>query len=183
MPITRDEAAGALNDITQTERRSGEIYGYSKAAPHLILWGVIWVAGYSLSWTHPEWTLTWPVLTVIGCIGSFWTASHGRRDSDRPSDWRFLATFVAIFLFIAALFAVMPPRTNAQAGAFFPILVALLYSLVGIWARGLRMIVTGVALAALTLVGFFYLPQYFLLWMAVVGGGGLILGGLWLRSV
>ena len=38
-------------------------------------------------------------------------------------------------------------------------------------------------IAVLTLIGFFYLPVYFGLWMAVVGGGGLILGGLWLRSV
>jgi hypothetical protein len=45
------------------------------------------------------------------------------------------------------------------------------------------MVLAGVVVAALTLIGFFGLPQYFLLWMAVVGGGALILGGFWLRSV
>ena len=39
-----------------------------------------------------------------------------------------------------------------------------------------------VAIAVLTLVGFFWLPQLFLLWMAVVGGGALIFAGLWLRT-
>ena len=183
MPITRDEAAGALNDISQTERRSGEVYGYSKASPHLIIWGAIWIVGYGLSWARPDFVWTWPVLSLIGVVGSFWIGSRGRAESERPSDWRYLGTFIAVFLFIFALFAVMPPQTNAQAGAFFPLLVALMYALVGIWARGLRLLITGVVLAALTLVGFFYLPAYFLLWMAVVGGGGLILGGVWLRSV
>ena len=45
------------------------------------------------------------------------------------------------------------------------------------------MIVLGVALTALTVLGFFWVPQYFALWMAVVGGVGLILGGVWLRTL
>jgi hypothetical protein len=87
-----------------------------------------------------------------------------------------------VILFISAIFAIMPPRTSAQIAAFFPILVALFYLLIGIWTRGARMIVLGLAVGALTLFGYFYLPVYFLLWMAVVGGGGMILGGIWLRS-
>ena len=95
---------------------------------------------------------------------------------------RFGGTFVAVVLFIGALFAIMPPHTDAQVAAFFPILVALFYLLIGVWTEGARMIVLGLAVGALTLFGFFYLAPYFALWMAVVGGGGLILGGFWLRS-
>jgi hypothetical protein len=59
----------------------------------------------------------------------------------------------------------------------------LFYCLIGIWVRGARMLMAGMTLAALTLFGFFFLKQYFALWMAVVGGGGLVLGGFWLKSV
>ena len=52
----------------------------------------------------------------------------------------------------------------------------------GIW-RGLRFRYAGIAVGALTLGGWFWLPEYFLLWMAAVGGGSLILVGLWLRKV
>ncbi len=77
----------------------------------------------------------------------------------------------------------LPPlKTDAQFGAFFPILVGLYYALIGIWTRGVRMIVLSVALGVLTLFGFFHIQHDFELWMAGVGGGGLILGGLWLRS-
>ena len=37
--------------------------------------------------------------------------------------------------------------------------------------------------SALTLIGFFYIGEAFPLWMAFVNGGGLILGGLWMRRI
>jgi hypothetical protein len=57
----------------------------------------------------------------------------------------------------------------------------LFYFLSGLWI-GSRLAVTGLALAVLTLVGYYLFPAYFLLWMAVVGGGALILAGAWLRT-
>jgi len=45
-----------------------------------------------------------------------------------------------------------------------------------------RLLVTGIGVYVLTLAGYFLLPQIFQLWMAAVGGGGLIIGGLWLRT-
>ena len=56
------------------------------------------------------------------------------------------------------------------------------FSNIGLWTRGWRMLPLGLALIALTTLGYFMLPNHFLYWMAGVGGGGLILGGLWLRS-
>ncbi|HEY5048040.1 MAG TPA: hypothetical protein VII49_08490 [Rhizomicrobium sp.] len=183
MPMTTNEAAETLRDITRTERRSASAYGYGEASPHLILWGLVWAVGYTFAWLRPQWNWTWLALAVLGSLGSFWIGARARAGKRAGYDWRFGATFAAVFLFIAALFAVMPPHTNNQAGAFFPILVALGYALVGIWARGWRMTLLGAAVAALTLFGFFALPAQFAPWMAVVGGGGLILGGFWLRSV
>ena len=63
-----------------------------------------------------------------------------------------------------------------------PMVVATIYAVFGIW-KGLRFLFAGIAVAALTLIGFFFLPQYFLLWMAAVGGGSLMLVGVWLRKV
>ena len=66
-------------------------------------------------------------------------------------------------------------------GAFVPMLMAAIYMVMGLWL-GWRYSAIGGALAVLTLGGFFLLPVHFLLWMAFVGGGALILTGLWLRS-
>lgn len=40
----------------------------------------------------------------------------------------------------------------------------------------------GLSLSVLTLVGYLFLPQHFLLWMALVGGGTLIGSGLWMKA-
>ncbi len=184
MPLSPNEAIDTLRDIEQASRRSASAFGYSMASPHLFLWGAIWIVGYGASWWRPEWTAVWPALALTGSVGSFAIgyaiAPKGRavRRDFRPS-----LTFIAVVAFIAAQGAIMRPLNVLQVGAYFPILVALFYALVGIWTRGTRVLVLGVLVAALTLGGYFWLPQYFLLWMAAVGGGGLILGGLWMRRV
>jgi hypothetical protein len=52
----------------------------------------------------------------------------------------------------------------------------------GVW-KGPRFLITGIVVVALTLGGFYFLHDHFFPWMAVVGGGALILAGLWLRTV
>ncbi len=52
MPLSREQAEGALRDITQTERRSFSAYGYKSAAPYLLLWGALWIVGYGA--TDPD---------------------------------------------------------------------------------------------------------------------------------
>ena len=183
MPLTSNEAAQTLRDITQTERRSANAYGYNTASPHLMLWGVIWMIGYGIDYARPQWSAVWVPLVVIGSVGSFWIGWRMRLGTARRSDWRHGATALAVVLFVSALFALIPPRTGLQAAAFFPLLVALFYALIGIWLKAPRMLMLGAAVAALTLFGFFELPALFAIWMAVVGGGGLLLGGVWLRNV
>jgi hypothetical protein len=183
MPLSPNEAADALNDITRTERKSAMAYGYHAAAPHFFLWGAIWIAEYGGVYFNPRLGPLFPVLSVVGLVGSFiigWRMKGARRSN---YGWRYGATALALFLFISALFAIFPPKSGAQIGAFFPLLVALAYVLSGIWTGALRMAVLGLAVGILTCVGYFYFHPTFMLWMALVGGGALVLGGLWLRRV
>ncbi|HEY1632792.1 MAG TPA: hypothetical protein VGF56_15855 [Rhizomicrobium sp.] len=181
MTISPQEAAEALKDITRTERRSGASLGYQMAWPHLVIWGVIWAIGYGAMALGVTWDWLWAVLSLTGTVTSFVTGYVMARSRTKSFDGRYLASFFAIFAFITALFAILPPTSDIQFGAFFPILVALYYALIGIWTRGLRMLVLGVLLAAGTLAAFLHAREHFMPIMAFVGGGGLILGGLWLR--
>lgn len=182
--IQRQEAANALQEIAHAEQHSGQAYHYQKASPHLFLWGVIWVIGYALTFARPRWYLVWIVLTVIGAFASFWIGRASRTRSSQASfGWRYGATFIAVFLFIEALFAILPPQSGRQIDAIFPLLIAIWYVLLGVWTRGTRIALLGLALGALTVGGYFWLHHSFLLWMAGVGGGALILGGFWLRKV
>jgi hypothetical protein len=62
----------------------------------------------------------------------------------------------------------------------------ILFVMVGWLAMGLLLSFTsiwpGVIITALALVGYFLLPGIFNLWMAILGGGGMIALGLYIRS-
>ncbi len=105
------------------------------------------------------------------------------RSGDQPGlGWRYVAGMSASALFFCAAALVMWPVGGRQVAALIPLFVALMYVLGGIW-NGPRYVVAGIGVAALTLAGFLLLREHFLLWMAGVGGGSLILAGVWLRRV
>lgn len=184
MSIPPREAADALHSVEQTQCHSATAYGYQRSSGHLFLWGIIWIIGYAVTYVRPHWYFLWIVLMVIGILGSFWVGHLGQaRAPQRAFGWRYAATFIAIFLFIVALFAILPPQSSLQIDAFFPLLIAIWYVLMGIWMRANRMALLGLVLGLLTVGGYFWLQHYFPLWMAGVGGGALILGGFWLRRV
>lgn len=182
MPLSRDEAADALRDLSRTERRSATAHGNHEASPHLIMWGFIWAAQYAGFYLYPRHMIIFPVLSLLGVIGS-WVIGSRNKHKTAEFSWRYAASFVAVFAFITALFAIMPPTRGEQVAAFFPLLISLAYLLMGIWMGLVRIGIVGIVIGALTLVGYFYLQPYYLLWLAFVGGGALILGGLWMRRV
>jgi hypothetical protein len=183
-PITTAEARSALKDIEKTENRAAASQHARFAAPHLIVWGVIWAIGYVATDISTTLSWVWSLLTIAGIASSFLIDKREAAGRVKGFNWRYAVSAVAIFVFIFALFAIMRPREMNQVGAFFPLVIGLYYTFIGVWTKGgWRMIPLGLALIALTLGGYFFLPEHFLLWMAAVGGGGLILGGLWLRSV
>jgi hypothetical protein len=184
--------------MVAVETRSRRVYGYRRASPHLILWGVLWAVGYGLSepWPQRAWSI-WIVITAIGLAAGFAISLRSaiRHDAqaDRLADptrrpavarlsWILPGSVLTALAFIAATLAVMAPVTGRQISAFIPLVVAASYAVVGLW-RGLRFIVAGAFIAGLTLVGFFLVPAHFALWMAGVGGGALILAGCWFRGV
>ncbi|HXC55597.1 MAG TPA: hypothetical protein VNU97_09890 [Rhizomicrobium sp.] len=189
MSISRDEAAETLRNIQQAQSRSFTAYGYKSAAPFFFIWGVVWWIGYSANDLVPAYGgRIWPALLLLAFIAS---AVFGRRsgrgddspaarDRNRRIGLRMLATWIAVFAYIAAVTIVMRPATSAQESAFVPLLVAAAYTVLGVW-MGVRFVIAGLAIGVLTLGGFFFLHGHFELWMAAVGGTTLIVTGFWLR--
>jgi hypothetical protein len=188
MSLSPNEAADALRDIAAVETRSHRLYGYRQGSPHLILWGVLWAIGYGLNEPWPQQgRAIWSALVAIGLVGGFLIVlrSHAQRANRTGAKpriyWRFPAIALTGLAFVFASIAVMGPAGGRQIGAFIPLVVAAGYAVMGFWL-GLRFTIAGAVLAALTLVGFFLLPAHFSPWMAVVGGGTLMLSGFWLRT-
>lgn len=181
MVLSPANASAALRDAQQVEHASARLRGYQSASPHLIIWGLIWATGYLVSYLKPEWSgLVWLGLVPLGIVGDILAAQADGRKGDTGMEIAVLAAI--FFVLIGGTIAIMQPHEPAQIGAFIPLLVAAAYCIMGVMGVT-RMYYIGAALAALTLGGFLLLGNLFLPWMAVVGGGGLILGGMWLRRV
>jgi len=177
MPVSPQEAAQALQSIASTERHSATLRGYRGAAPHLVLWGLLWAVGYGLTEAMPaRGTVIWAVIVLVGIAAGL--AAMFRKGS-RPAAWRYAAVTATLIAFCAATFAIMAPIDSRQVAAFIPLVIAASYVIGGIWF-GARYAAAGIAIAALTLGGFFLLREHFMLWMAFVGGGALLLAGWWL---
>jgi hypothetical protein len=194
MTLSPNEAAQALGEIARTEKRSAEAQEYAHASPQFVLWGLIWMVGYTGSHLLPNYGFQghinwlWFGLTWLGVAGSTVIGRRQARHLDpaqqvaeRTKGFRIGMSCFAAWWFVVATIIVMRPADLAAIGAFVPLLVALAYTVFGIW-RGLRFLYVGIAVAVLTLGGWLYLREFFMLWMAIVGGGSLILVGLWLKK-
>lgn len=190
MNVTRDEAAKALGDIDKATSKVIELKGYHHGAPHFIVWGFVWLLANSITQFWPDYAqVAWLSLLAVGMIASTVigilqarSAKPGAASSTSPGMGRKMGmTSGVIFVFIFCLMLIAQPQTSRQANAMISILFPFLYMCGGIWS-GWRLFAIGFFTAAAILFGYFYVKDWFDLWMAVFAGGSLIAGGLWLRS-
>ena len=86
-----------------------------------------------------------------------------------------------VLVYIAA-FVLFAPVDPTAALAFPSLVMGLVYVMMGYSAMP-RLAAVGVAIAVIVMAGFLLAPEWTALFAALAGGGGLMLGGLWLRDV
>jgi hypothetical protein len=180
--IDSKEAASALSDIAEIARRVRQSRIYQLSSLLMVMWGILVFVGNIGSFLWPRSAgLFWLAVYVVGIAGSFAISAAGySRTGVRSFDGRMLIAFllfIAFGVFCCWLGHFATPR---QIGTFWAIYFMLFYTIAGLWV-GHAYVAIGLAITALTLVGYFFVGDWFEPWMAVVNGGGLILGGLWMR--
>jgi hypothetical protein len=182
MSLDAQDASRALADIDTAAARSVQLQRYRGLAPHLILWGAVWMAANLVTDLWPAQSgLAWLLLSLGGSAGSFLIGARTARQQARPGHGlRWLLTLLAIVAYQVLSLALLPPLTGRQQDAYISLLWMCLYVAVGAWV-GWRLSVVGALGAALIVLAYFHLPTHFFLFMGCVTGGSLIVGGLWLR--
>jgi len=180
--IDPKEAASALSDINEMARRIRQSRIYNLASLMLIMWGALVFAGYLGSFLLPRYAgYIWVAVNVAGVAGSFAiSALTYPKSGVRTFDFRTLIAFLLFFAFGFLCTSLLGQFTPRQMGTFWPIYFMLLYIIAGLWF-GHAFVAIGLSISALTLVGYFWVGDWFDLWMAFVDGGGLMLGGFWMR--
>jgi hypothetical protein len=176
------EAASALSDVEDIVRRVRQSRIYNIASLILITWGALVFAGNIAAYLSPRTAgYGWLAVYVVGTAGSFAINRFTYpRTGVRTFDMRMLLAFllfIAFGIFSSVWLGHFTPR---QMGTFWPIYFMLFYTIAGLWV-GQAFVAIGIGITVLTLIGYFCIGGAFDLWMAVVNGGGLILGGLWMR--
>ncbi len=186
MTIDRNDAAQALGDIEAARDRVKQVRTYGNTSPFLILWGLVWLIADVTTQFAPTFGYTWPICLVVGTLASIAAGFLLPREVTGPGQHsyglRYFASWGVVMLFVVTLFLVVPVTSWKETHSVFGLVFGAIYIAMGIWV-GWRMTVLGVALMALTLFGFYEIGAWYPLYMGVVAGGALVVGGLWLRKI
>ncbi len=180
--IDPKDAALALSDVDDIARRVLQSRIYQQSSLIITCWGVLVCGGYLVNQLWPtRAVLGWNVVYGLGIAATVAIiVLQQRRAQARTTDLRPMLAYLLFFGFGVLWSVGLAHFTPRQLSAFWASYFMLGYTLVGLWL-GSAFVAIGLSISALTLVGYFYAGPWFDLWMAVVNGGGLILGGLWMR--
>jgi hypothetical protein len=185
MNITTDEAQQALEAIQKVMTKTRRTISSSGAYQFLLVWGVIWFIGFlSSQFIHSQLAAyIWMGLDILGgALSAFIGIRLGRyvRTGTGPSGKRIGLFWLLLFLFCVAAILVVGPGDWKQLA-----MLIILFVMIGWVAMSLLLsfasVKLGLVMTALSLIGYFLLPDYFFLWMAILGGGGMIAFGLYIR--
>jgi hypothetical protein len=182
-PITKEEARASLEEIDRIILLTRRTIANGNAGPILVMWGVIWMIGYGVVQFDPRiGGSLWIALDAIGIASSIYFGSSSRHSPVKgPHRGRIGLSWMILFGFAILWMYLLSSRGNYgdhRAAAYWPTIAMFAYILIGIWLDRF-FIWLGALVTLATLFGFFFIGEYFYLWMAVVGGGGLVAGG-WL---
>lgn len=192
MRLSREEAAAALDTVHLAGARVKTARRYEDFGPYLITWGIIWLVANVVSDQWPvhggtAWiagVLIGTVLTVYFTVRNArrWRQSHpGDTAEGRAIGRRAVMLGLTLWMWFPSMMALLGPLSPRQGNAFISITWAFIYMAAGAFI-GWRIFAIGLVTAGAVLVGYFVLQSHFFLWMGLVGGGSLILGGLWMRK-
>ena len=180
--IDSREAQAALADINEMVARVRQSRIYDVASQIMIVAGVMVLAGNIASYVAPRYSsYYWISINVLNVIAAaVISVLSYRRTGVRAFDYRVLSAFLLFFGF--GILCISFGRFGwREMSVFWPVYFMLFYCLAGLWF-GRAFLAIGLSITVLTLIGYFFIGgALFLLWMAAVNGGGLILSGFWMR--
>lgn len=180
--IEAREAGALLSDIDRIGRDVRRSLLYRRTSSMLLLWGPLVFIGYLLTFLiQGAAGIIWPIVIAAGIGGSVIIgAVSARREGVHTFDARMFTAFVVFIAFGCVWSIALGGFSPRQLAAFWASYFMLPYIMLGVWI-GRAFVAIGVSVIALTVIGYYVAGSWFTLWMAVVNGGGLLLGGWWMR--
>ncbi|MCE1229675.1 MAG: hypothetical protein LWX11_09365 [Firmicutes bacterium] len=187
--LSPDEARQALADIDHITRQTRRALAAGSLSTGLMTGGIMWMLGYSLTFLFPakaDWI--WLAVAILG-FGYMAVDGYGRYRQGMVRSAASNQLHAQVFAFWGAvlgyvlILCLMFPRLHwADRQLLIVAMLMLAYVLMGIWLRTPLLVIVGVLVTLVAWAGRVLLtPYHFLLWMAIFGGGGLFLPGLYVK--
>ena len=183
-PSEAQEALAAIQTMAHKTRRS---IASSGAYITLIVTGIVWLIGFTCTQFLMGEIVAyiWIGLSILGgALGTVLGFRMGKRvrsPSTVPTAKRIGLFWLLLAFYGIATVAIARPTDGKQVT-----ILVILFIMLGQLAMGLLFSFSSVwwalPITALALVGYFWLPGVFYLWMAILGGGGMIVLGLYIRA-
>jgi Fe2+ transport system protein B len=184
--ISPNEAEEALAEIQTVMQKTRQSIASSNAHISLIVTGIVWLIGFLCTQFLSGEILTyiWIALSIVGSalatILSIRTSKRVRSPSAATTAKRIGLIWLLLVVYCIAAIAVAWPLDGKQLTTFIVLFVLVSWLVMGL-LLSFTSIWPGLILIAMVLVGYFLLPGIFYLWMGILGGGGMILLGLYIR--
>jgi len=182
-PSEAEEALAAIQTIAKKTRQSISSGGTYVT---LIVTGIVWLVGFTCTQflSGDIVGYIWTGLAIFGgTVGTIWGFRVGNRfhsPAIAATAKRVGLFWLFLIFYCIAVIAVTWPLDGKQLT-----ILIVLFALIGHLSMGLLLSFAAVwwplPIAALVLISYFLLPDLFYFWMAILGGGGMIVLGLYIR--
>jgi len=178
-----EEALAAIQGVAQKTRHS---IASGSAHISLITTGIVWLIGFTATQflSPPLIIWIWIVTSIIGSALAIFigirTGKRVRTASSAVTGKRIAIFWMLLTLFALGIIAVAHPIDGKQIT-----LVIILFAMIGQMGMGLLLSFSAtwwtVPVATVALLGYFLVPDWFYLWMGLLGGGVMIALGLYIH--
>jgi hypothetical protein len=210
MEISSQEAGESLAQAEDAAARTRKLLACRGTDALFVIWGVVWFLGFLGTEFAPRlllaltrggevrgetvaWTVNGLWLALIALGGAVSVVVWKRRSPTKKGGgarfgWFWVLLYVYVNVWILLIWPFIKVEGAAESVRFWRHMSAICatvpmfaYVVMGLWLDHF-IIWIGLAVTALTLLGLFLVPDWFWIWMAVVGGGTLAGTGLLVRN-
>jgi len=186
MNISPSEAEEALTAIQTVAKKTRQSIASGGTYITLVVTGIVWLIGFMCTqFLQGEIVVyIWIGLSILGSlVGTVLGIRMGKRvrsPATAPMAKRIGLFWILLIFFGIAVIAIARPTDGKQVT-----MLVILFVMLGQMAMGLVFSFSStwwtLPITALALAGYYFLPEFFYLWMALLGGGGMIALGLHIR--
>jgi hypothetical protein len=192
MNISTEEANESLSVVQVTNERMHRGVASAQArysSDLLVLWGLIWLAGFALVQFHREGAVYILAGLAAGALVTtvlwiWWRDPKRavvRSDASRKTFRRVFWFWVLLNPYAFAWILLLAPLDALQVFAFMCTLAMFGFSVLGLWFNSPFVVGLGLLVTAAIVLGYLLSPAWLYLLAALAGGGTMLTTGLYMR--